>query len=98
MDLIAIAVPFFLLALIIELIMDWRKGLLLLGASAALIGVTVLGFHLATDGWFTFFVFGMPSKHIDQEGYVAIFLDDLVPILPLVLLSLGGSLWLLRVT
>ena len=71
------------------LLFDWRKGLLF-GATATLaIGATVLGYHLATDGWFTFFVFEMPSHHGRQPYEWRFWTEDLVPIAPLVILAMA---------
>jgi 4-amino-4-deoxy-L-arabinose transferase-like glycosyltransferase len=71
------------------LLLDWRKGLLFLGATCALLGATVLGQHLATDGWSTFYVFEMPRHHGIEGAYKLKYLtDDLVPLLPMATLAL----------
>ena len=72
------------------LLLDWRRGLLFVGATALLLGGTVLGYHLATDGWFTFYVFEMPGHHGVQGEYKRrFFTADLVPLLPSVGLALA---------
>ena len=55
MDLIAIAVPFFLLALIIELIVDWRKGTGLYRSNDAINSLSA-GTLSTTFGYFTRFI------------------------------------------
>lgn len=55
MDLIALAVPFFLLALIIELIVDWRKGTGLYRSSDAINSLSA-GTLSTTFGYFTRFI------------------------------------------
>src|SRR5262249_35167590 len=71
------------------LLLDWRKGLLFTAAAGALISATVLGMHLATDGWSTFYVFEMPQHHGIEGAYKLKYLtDDLVPLLPMTTLTL----------
>ncbi len=55
MDLIAIAVPFFLLALIIELILDWRKGSHFYRSNDAINSLSA-GILSTTIGYFTKFL------------------------------------------
>lgn len=55
MDLIALAVPFFLLALIIELIVDWRKGTGLYRSNDAINSLSA-GTLSTTFGYFTRFI------------------------------------------
>jgi hypothetical protein len=70
--------------------LDRRRGMLFAGTTALLLGGTVLGCHLATDGWFTFFVFTMARGHVlSTETGVAFVAEDLVPVLPL----LAGAAW-----
>jgi hypothetical protein len=67
------------------LLLDWRRGAVFVAASAAAIGGTVFTYDLATDGWFSFFVFEMPRSHgAQQDRVLGFFTDDLVPVLPLV--------------
>jgi len=70
------------------LLLDWRRGLWFFGTAVLAIGATVLGYHLATDGWFTFFVFEMPSHHGSQPNALSFWTEDLVPIAPLVVLAM----------
>ncbi len=55
MDLIAIAVPFFILALVVELIIDWRKGSGLYRSSDAINSLSA-GILSTTIGYFTKFL------------------------------------------
>ena len=55
MDLLALAVPFFLLALIIELIVDWRKGTGLYRSADAINSLSA-GTLSTTFGYFTKFL------------------------------------------
>jgi len=72
------------------LVVDWRRGLRFLAAATTAISALLFGYHLATDGWFTFFVFEMPRGHaIQADRKLGFFTDDLVPMLPLLLLASG---------
>lgn len=67
------------------LLQDWRQGLRCGCCLAAVFGSALLGSHLATDGWFTFFVFEMPSAHgVQGDRKLGFFTEDLVPMLPMV--------------
>ncbi len=59
-------------------------GAWFVGAAAVGLLATVLGYHLATDGWFTFFVFEMPRRHawVGRQWY-GFWTKDMVPITPL---------------
>jgi hypothetical protein len=71
------------------LLVDWRRALLFALSTAVILGSTVLTLHLSTDGWFTFYVFEMPRHHGWQGEYkLRFFTSDLLPLLPIVLLSL----------
>lgn len=73
------------------LLLDWRRGLCFVGASAIGIGAAVLLLHVGTDGWSTFFVFTMPGAHgIEERAKLGFWTEDLVPIAPTLLLALGG--------
>jgi len=60
--------------------------------SSVALGLAVLCFHWATDGWFTFFVFEMPSGH-GVNGEFSLFWTDwergILPLWPAVPLALG---------
>ncbi len=79
-----------------SLLQDRRRGIVLGVATVCSIGAVVLGYHITTDGWFTFFVFEMPSYHGSQQGYVGIFLDDLTVLLPLIALTLTATVGMTR--
>ena len=71
------------------LLLDWRNGLRFGIAGALGLGATIGIYHLATDGWFTFFVFEMPRGHgIQGDRKLGFWNDDLVPILPAIGLAL----------
>ena len=81
MDLIALAVPFFLIALIIELLIDWRKGTGYYRSNDAINSISA-GMLDTTLGYFTKFlpllgwgfamqhlaVFDMPRSAFDIDG------------------------------
>lgn len=72
---------------------DWRMALRFGIAAALASGIAVGVLHLASDGWSTFYLFEMPSHH----GWVGdrklgFWVQDLVPMLPLVAVSLVGFL------
>jgi hypothetical protein len=72
------------------LVLDWRRGLAFGIASAVCLGAAILSAHLLTDGWFTFYVFDMPRAHgILADRRLGFFTEDLLPLLPMVLLALG---------
>lgn len=73
------------------LCLDWRLGLRFGLACVALMGAALGALHLASDGWSTFWLFDMPRSH----GWVGdrklgFWTEDLLPMLPLVLLALLG--------
>lgn len=71
------------------LLLDWRHGLRFGLAAGLCLGATIGIYHLATDGWFTFFVFEMPRGHgIQGDRKLGFWNDDLVPILPAIGLAL----------
>lgn len=71
------------------LIVDWRRALVFALSTTVVLGSTVLALHLSTDGWFTFYVFEMPRHHGWQGEYkTKFFTSDLLPLAPIVLLSL----------
>lgn len=73
------------------LLLDRRRGLVFAASAAACIAVTLALAHVATGGWFTFFVFEMPRGHGTQDEYwVRFWADDLLVLLPM----LAGALWL----
>lgn len=70
---------------------DWRTALRFAVASAVTMGAALGLLHLGSDGWSTFYLFEMPRQHGwvgDRKlGY---WTEDVVPMLPLVLLGLAG--------
>ncbi|MCY2955726.1 MAG: glycosyltransferase family 39 protein [Planctomycetota bacterium] len=71
------------------LAVDWRRALVFAASCGLVIGGTALALHIATDGWFTFYVFEMPQYHGWQGEYkLKFFTSDLVPIAPLMALSI----------
>lgn len=65
----------------------WKFGVTSAVAMAASIGVL----HLSTDGWSTFYLFEMPSHHgIVGDRKLGYWIEDIVPMYPLVLLGLLG--------
>lgn len=70
---------------------DWRTGLRFAAAATAAIAAALGLLHVTTDGWSTFFLFEMPGYHAWQPDYLLDFWRrDMVPLLPLVALALGG--------
>jgi hypothetical protein len=65
-----------------------RRGVVFLLASAVGIATTTFAYDSASDGWFSFYVFAMPRAHHWQGDRLVGFLtEDLVPVMPLLLLS-----------
>lgn len=72
------------------MLLDWRRGLVFAAAAAAGIAGAVLALDVASDGWFTFYVFEMPSGHgVQADRKLGFFTEDLVPLVPMV----AGALW-----
>jgi hypothetical protein len=73
------------------LCLDWRVGLRF--AIAALLGIA-LAFgilHWSSGGWSTFYLFTMPQYHgIESSRKLGFFTEDILPMLPLLLLGVGG--------
>lgn len=75
------------------LLFDWRRALVYAASATLCVGTTLLCYHFATDGWFTFFVFEMPTGHgIQGTRELGFFTEDMAPMLPMVV----GAVWLLR--
>jgi hypothetical protein len=75
------------------LLLDRRRGCWFAAATAVLIVGTVQAYDLATDGWFSFFVFEMPRGHaIQPDRKLGFFTDDLVPLLPMIVLALTACI------
>ncbi len=73
------------------LCLDWRLGLRFAGAALLGIGLTLTAMHLSSDGWSTFYLFTMPQYHgIEGHRKLGFWTEDIVPMLPLLLLGLGG--------
>lgn len=60
-----------------------KRGVLFGIWATLALGLTVGGFHLATDGWFTFFVFEMPAAHGVNDAITLFWTDGQQGIVPL---------------
>ncbi len=69
---------------------DWRTALRFAAAAVALMAAAVLALHLRSDGWSTFFLFEMPRHHGLGDRWLPFWTEDLVPMLPLLVLAAGG--------
>jgi hypothetical protein len=70
---------------------DWRTAARFAAATALLAGLAFGVMHWTSDGWSTFFLFEMPRYHgWVGENKLGFWLHDLVPMLPLLALGLGG--------
>ncbi|MFO1076655.1 MAG: hypothetical protein U1E73_02900 [Planctomycetota bacterium] len=73
------------------LIQDWRTGAKFALAGVAAIAASLGSLHWATDGWSTFYLFEMPSKHtIDGAQKLAFWLHDMPTMVPLLVLGVVG--------
>ena len=73
------------------LCLDWRLGLRF--AATALLGIgAALGLlHWSSGGWSTFYLFTMPQYHgIEGSRKLGFWTEDILPMLPLLLLGLCG--------
>ena len=73
------------------LIADWRTAIRFGISALVFAGAALATMHWTSDGWSTFYLFEMPRHH----GWVAdrrlgFWLEDVVPMLPLLLLGLAG--------
>lgn len=76
---------------------EWRVGLQFCIAAGLACAATLLGLSLATDGWAWFYLFEMPRHHgIDGSRYLGFWTEDLLPMLPTLLLGLLGFLARMR--
>ncbi|MEO6596069.1 MAG: hypothetical protein ABIP94_15070 [Planctomycetota bacterium] len=70
---------------------DWRNACKFGGAAIAGIGAAVLAMHFTSDGWSTFYLFEMPRHHgWNGDRKLGFWTEDLLPMLPLVVLGLLG--------
>ncbi len=73
------------------LLLDWRLGVRFGVAGVAGIAAALGLLHLSSDGWSTFYLFEMPRHHgIDGSRKLGFWTEDVVPMLPVLLLGLGG--------
>lgn len=78
-------------------LMDPQVGWRFCGAGAALCAAAVGGLHWQSDGWSTFYLFEMPRHHgVEGSRKVGFWTEDVLPMLPLLLLGVGGFLQSLR--
>ncbi len=77
---------------------DWRTAWKFAVASAVAMAAAVGTMHLLSDGWSTFYLFEMPSRHgVVGDRKLGFWTEDLVPMLPLVVLGVGGFVAQVRV-
>lgn len=73
------------------LLVDWRTALRFGVATAVASGIALGWLHLASDGWSTFYLFEMPRHHgLDGSRKLGFWTQDVVPMLPLLVLGLAG--------
>jgi hypothetical protein len=73
------------------LLHDWRNALRFGAAGGAAVLLSLGLLHLTSDGWSTFYLFEMPRHHgIEGSRKLGFWTEDLLPMLPLVLLALLG--------
>ena len=65
-----------------EVVFAWRRGVWLAATLVLGVGLTSWGLHLATDGWFTFYVWAYPFKHAftDRAAWTFWTTDLLAPL------------------
>ncbi|MCA8964294.1 MAG: hypothetical protein KDC48_05395 [Planctomycetes bacterium] len=73
------------------LCLDWRLGLRFAVAAALGILLALGVLHWSSGGWSTFYMFTMPQYHgIEGSRKLGFWTEDILPMLPLLLLGLGG--------
>lgn len=73
--------------------LDWRTAWRFAVVAVVVGGVAFGAMHVASDGWSTFYLFEMPRHHgIVGDRKLGYWTEDLLPMLPLVLLGLAGVL------
>lgn len=79
------------------LLFDRRRGLIFCVCAGTAFVVTLVAYHFATDGWFSFFVFTMPRRTgSTPEHWLGYWTIDLVPTWPLLAASILGIVCLWR--
>lgn len=79
------------------LCLDWRLGWRFCVLGATLCAGAIGALHWQSDGWSTFYLFDMPRHHgVEGSRKLGFWTEDVLPMLPLLLLGLGGFLAAVR--
>ncbi len=75
----AMAAPVMLYCLLVS----WRRGLLLIGAAVAGVGLSTLALNWANDGWYAYYIFGIASSHpLVPEIVLTFWQQDILMVAP----------------
>jgi 4-amino-4-deoxy-L-arabinose transferase-like glycosyltransferase len=77
-------------------VVDWRRAAWFGASAGAATLCAIAALHVGSDGWSTFYVFTMPLAHGRAgDRWLGFFVEDLVPVLPLLLawLALAALRW-----